>query len=31
MATDTSEKGLETIIEACLLDTKGEKKRVFVG
>lgn len=26
MVTDTSEKGLETIIEACLLDTKGEKK-----
>ena len=23
--TDTSEKGLETIIEACLLDIKGEK------
>ena len=26
MATDTSEKGLETIIEACLIDTKGEKE-----
>ena len=26
MATDTSEKGLETIIEACLLDIKGEKE-----
>ena len=24
--TDTSEKGLESIIEACLLDTKGEKE-----
>ena len=24
--TDTSEKGLETIIEACLIDTKGEKE-----